>query len=298
MQKQLKRKKNPDSPIDLSVIIVNYNTKDYLKGCLKSVSEQSGIRFETFVVDNASQDCSRHMIEQEFPWVKLLANDQNLGFARANNQALKLCKGKYIYFLNPDTKVEPGCFKTMIAFMDKNPHVGLSGTKILFPDRSLHPSVGHEYPSESHARAALKGLPGNIAWVLGASMISPRQVIESLDGFDATFFLYGEEQDLCLRIRKSGKDIGYIEGAVVVHWGGKSERGNLPAEIWSKKIKAEYLFYRKHYPEKALRSIKRANLLQAYWRIFTIKLTMPFSKNKEKHQNKLSKYHQVLKTFS
>jgi N-acetylglucosaminyl-diphospho-decaprenol L-rhamnosyltransferase len=281
---------------DLSVIIVNYNTRDYLSGCLESVSEQGGVTYETIVVDNNSADGSSQMVRKNFPWVKLVANSENLGFGRANNQALKICRGKYVFFLNPDTTVAPDCFKTMLLFMERNPGIGLAGTKLLFPDHSFHPSVGDGYPGGRRARKVMKGLPGDIAWVLGASMVASLKVINSMHGFDDRFFLYGEEQDLCLRIRKTGLLIGYIPDAIVVHWGGKSERENLPAEVWSKKIKAEYIFYKKHYPAKTVRAIRRADYIQACWRLFSLYLSLPFSRNKGELKNKLAKYTQVLKT--
>jgi len=287
--------RNATNIIDLSVIIVNYNTREYLKGCLKSILNQPGVKFETIVIDNNSVDESSQMVAKEFPQVKLISNRENLGFGKANNQALKICNGKYVYFLNPDTVAEPNCFIKMFQFMEANPDIGLAGTKMLFPDHSFHPSTGDGYPGGRRARNAMPELPGDIAWVLGASMIAPLEVINSVHGFDERFFLYGEEQDLCLRIRKSGLRIGYIPEAVVIHWGGKSERNNPPVDVWAKKIKAEYLFYNKHYPESTVWAIRRADFIQACWRTFSLYLTLPLTKDKETHKNKLAKYSQVLK---
>jgi N-acetylglucosaminyl-diphospho-decaprenol L-rhamnosyltransferase len=286
---------NTANIIDLSVIIVSYNTRDYLAVCLKSVMEQQGIAFEVIVVDNNSTDGSNRMVTKEFPGVKLIANSENLGFGQANNQALKICRGRYVYFLNPDTVTEPNCFITMLRFMEDNTGIGLAGTKMLYPDRSFHPSAGDGYPGGRRARKIMPDLPGDIAWVLGASMIAPITVIKAMHGFDERFFLYGEEQDLCLRIRKSGLQIGYITDAVVIHWGGKSERNNLPADVWAKKIRAEYLFYTKHYPDATVRAIRRADCIQAYWRLISIYATLPFSRKKDTLKNKMAKYSQVLK---
>jgi N-acetylglucosaminyl-diphospho-decaprenol L-rhamnosyltransferase len=281
--------------IDLSVIVVNYNTRDYLTKCIESVLRQEGIVFEIIVVDNNSADGSSQMVENKFPQIQLIANNENLGFGAANNQALKICRGKYVFFLNPDTVAEPGCFKTMLQFMENEPVIGLAGTKILFPDHSFHPSVGDGYPGGRRARKVMQKLPGDIAWVLGASMIAPLEVIKALHGFDERFFLYGEEQDLCLRIRKTGLLIGYIPDAVVVHWGGKSERDTPPANVWAKKIKAEYLFYNKHYPESTVQAIRRADCIQACWRLFSLSVAFPFARNKNDIRSKLAKYIQVLK---
>ena len=281
--------------LDLSVIIVNYNTADFLGRCLTSVARQNNIDMEVIVVDNCSQDGSPDFLRKKFPWVELIANDQNLGFSRANNQALKICKGRYIYYLNPDTEVQPNAFRQMVDFMDSHIDVGLAGTRLVYPDGSLQSSVENRYPGQRYMQNELKGLKGDIAWVLGASMIVRQELIRALKGFDEHFFLYGEDLDLCLRIRKAGWLIGYIPEAEVVHWEGQSERGNLPVKVWEKKIKAEFGFYRKHYSSKAVQAIMRSNLLQAYWRIFTLSLTLPFLKNKEKALAKLDKYKLVQK---
>ncbi|MEE9420161.1 MAG: glycosyltransferase family 2 protein, partial [Desulfatiglandaceae bacterium] len=213
---------------DLSVIIVNYNTAAFLKRCLNSLSSQGDFNLKVIVIDNASDDNSQELVRNEFPWVELVANKQNLGFARANNQALRFCKSKYVYFLNPDTEVQHGALVAMTRFMDSHPEVGLAGNRIINPDGSPQSSVETRYPGQKHAREELKGLEGGIAWVLGASMIARARLIEDLGGFDERFALYGEEQDLCLRIRKAGWAIGHIPDAVVIHWGGQSERNNLP----------------------------------------------------------------------
>ena len=279
---------------DLSVIIVNYNTVDLLVRCLDSVASQSNVNSEVIVVDNASRDNSREEISKNYPWVKLMASRQNLGFAGANNKALNICKGKYIYYLNPDTEVRPGAFKCMIGYMDSHPEVGLAGTRLINPDGSFQSSVEKQYPGERYAKRELEGLKGDIAWVMGASMIVGRDVVEALQGFDENYFLYGEDLDLCLRVRRAGWEIGYIQDAVVLHWGGQSERNSLPVEVWEKKLEAEFIFYKKHYTKKVIQAIKRESLIQAYWRVLTLKLTLPFHKDKEKLLNKLEKYKLVI----
>ena len=280
---------------DISVIIVNYNTVAFLRRCLSSLLSQGDINLKAIVVDNASDDNSQEMVRNEFPWVGLVANKQNLGFSRANNQALRSCRSKYVYFLNPDTEVRQGALVAMTRFMDSHPKVGLAGNRIVNPDGSPQSSVETRYPGQKYAREELKGLEGDIAWVLGASMIARAGLIEDLGGFDERFALYGEEQDLCLRIRQAGWAIGHIPEAVVVHWGGKSERNNLPGEIWKKKFEAEFVFYKKYYTKRTIRAISRANIVQALWRLFTLILTLPFSTNRENSLKKLEKYRILLK---
>lgn len=274
----------------LSIIIVSYNTADLIGNCLNSVFAASNIIREVFVVDNASTDGSSDFIKDNFPSVHLVANTKNIGFAAANNQVLPQCKGKYIFFLNPDTEVVSDTFSEAISFMDANLRVGLAGTKTVNPDGTLQWSVSYKYPGQKYTTNELFDLPGNIACVLGASMIGRSELIKKIGGFDEDFFLYGEDQDLCLRIRKLGHEISYIDSATVVHHGGQSEKNSLPSQVWEKKIRAEYIFYRKHYLPKTIKRISMANIIKAWWRIITLKLFLPFAKDKTKAKEKLGKY--------
>jgi GT2 family glycosyltransferase len=283
------KRKQPDLP-DLSVIIVSYNTANLIGNCLKSIFEASNLTREVFVVDNASTDGSSDFIKDNFPSVHLAVNTENLGFAAANNQVLPQCKGKYIFFLNPDTEIMSDTFSEAISFMDANPRIGLAGTKIINPDGTLQWSVSYKYPGQRYTASEVSDLPGKIACVLGASMIARSEVIKKIEGFDEDFFLYGEDQDLCLRIRKMGHVIGYIDSATVIHLGGQSEKDSLSSEVWKKKIHAEYIFYKKHYLPKTIKRISRANIIKTWWRIITLKLFLPFAKDKTKVKEKLGKY--------
>ena len=276
--------------MELSIVIVSYNTSDLIGACLKSVYAADDISKEVFVVDNASIDGSVDFIRKNFPSVRLIANTENRGFGAACNQALPQCTGRYIFFLNPDTEVLPGAFKAAILYMDAMPNVGLAGTRLINPDGTLHESVSLRYPGERYAGRELAALKGSIACVQGSSMIARSDVIKTVGGFDEDFFLYGEDLDLCLRIRKSGYEIGYIESAVVVHLGGQSERKTPLTELWRKKTGAELLFYRKHYLPETVARVRMANLFQAYWRIATLNLMMPFLKNRAEAEAKLIKY--------
>ena len=278
------------SPHNISVIIVSYNTADLLKVCLESVLASQLVNCEVFVVDNASQDGSADVIRKEFPTIRLIANEDNRGFGAANNQALWQCVGQYIVFLNPDTTVEPESFHKMVAFMEANPHVGLAGPKILNPDGTRQDSVSYRYPGHRYGAADLGALPGNIACVLGACQIASAELLRELGGFDEDFFLYGEDQDICLRIRKRGFEIGFIENAVIMHHGGHSERNTLPAEVVRKKVRAELLFYRKHYRPETIRRLCQKQHRRAFWRIFFIRLQMPMMSDKTEARRKLAKY--------
>ena len=166
--------------------------------------------------------------------------------------------------------------------MDANPQIGLAGCRIVNPDGSPQESVSLRYPGQKHCRGELDGLPGRIACVLGAAMIARTGLVRNLGGFDEDFFLYGEEQDLALRIRQSGFEIGFIPDAVVVHHGGQSESPANPAATWEKKVRAENIFYRKHYRPETIRRIHREELLKAAWRRATLRLSLPFARDPER----------------
>jgi len=128
-------------------------------------------------------------------------------------------------------------------------------------------------------------------------MIARRIVLRDVGGFDERFFIYGDDLDLCLSVRIAGWSIGYIPNAVVVHWGGASEKDTLPVELWKKKLDAEFLFYKKYYSAKTIRAIRRTNIIHALWRIITLNLVLPFCKEKETHIKKLNRYRMILASF-
>lgn len=277
--------------MELSVIIVSYNTVDLTLRCLESIRLPNG---EILVVDNASSDCSVTAIQRQFPDVILIANSNNRGFGPANNQALRISRGRYVVFLNPDTVVRERALQKAAAFMDAHPHVGLAGARMLNPDGTLQESVSYRYPGEKYTRGETVSLSGKIACVLGAFMIVRRPLIDELSGFDEDFFLYGEDEDLAWRIREKGFSIGYVEDAEVLHWGGQSESQTPKADVFAKKLHAEYLFYAKHYSPETIARIKKAQRFKALYRLFTLKLTAPFARNPAAHENKVRCYRLAL----
>ena len=288
---------NHDSRPEISVIIVTYHSADVIGACLDSVAAADRVSREVFVVDNASADGTAEIIRTRFPAVRLIANAENRGFAAANNQAIPLCRGRYLFFLNPDAVIDGPCLETALQYMDGHPEVGLAGTKVVYPDGSPQETISLRYPGEKHAAVELKGLPGGIACVLGASMIARAELIREIGGFDEDYFLYGEDQELCLQVRRRGFEIGYIAEATVRHIGGHSETNAAAADRWGRKTRAEHLFYRKHYRPETIRRIAREDRLKAWWRILTIPLSLPFLRDADTAREKLVKYRAVLRTL-
>ncbi len=298
---------NPDSvktgaltgeiPPEVSIVIVTYHSADVIGSCLDSVESAGSVSREVFLVDNASSDGTAEAVRTRYPSVHLIANSTNRGFSAANNQAIPLCRGRYLFFLNPDAELAGGCLETAVRYMDENPAVGLAGTKVVYPGGVLQETISLRYPGQKHAAEELKGLPGGIACVLGASMIARADLIRAIGGFDEDYFLYGEDQELCLRIRQQGFEIGYIGEAVVRHIGGHSERSSASADRWRRKTLAEYIFYRKHYRPETIRRITREDRVKARWRTLTIPLTLPFLRDGEAARDKLIKYRTILATL-
>ncbi len=230
--------------MDVSVIIVSWNTKEILRNCLRSVYEQvGGIRFEVFVVDNASSDGSAQMVEDEYPQVRLIRNAENRGFAAANNQAITLATGRYLLVLNPDTIVLDGAIAKTVAFADEHPEAGVIGCKILGSDRTLQRSC-FMYHSLLNLLILTSGLhrvfPGScffgrerMTWwdyrsvrevqaLTGCFMLVRREAISQVGLMDERFFMYAEEMDWCWRMRSNGWKVLYFPHAEIVHLGGSS----------------------------------------------------------------------------
>jgi len=284
--------------IDVSVVIVSYNTADLLPACLESIGRSAGVSMEVFVVDNASQDGSVSKIENRFPNVVLIPNDSNRGFGPANNQAIKKSAGRYILLLNPDTTVRADSIQKMVTYMNSHPDVGLAGPAVVNPDGSRQDSVSMRYPGQRHTRGELDSLPGKIACVLGACQIVRSRLLHEIGGFDEDFFLYGEDQDLCLRIRKKGFAIGQAVDAVILHHGGQSERSSSTEDVLRKKKRAEYLFYRKHYRPASIARIRMLQRLQAQIQIFVKNVISKFGFGGKSTEERILRYKVLLDEIS
>lgn len=254
--------------MDLSIIIVNYNVKEFLRNLLDSIDKAlQNISTEIIVVDNASDDGSVELLKSKFPTVKLIENKTNLGFGKANNQALKISKGKYILLINPDTIVGEDTFTKMIKFLEVQKDAGLAGCKILNPDGSLQLACRRSFPgpwtsfckvtglsnlfpnSKLFARYNLTYLDENQTYevdaISGSFMMFSREVYEKVGGFDEQFFMYGEDLDLCYRIQKAGYKVFYLHTTQVIHYKGESTKRS---SIDETKVfyNAMHLFVKKH----------------------------------------------------
>ncbi len=253
--------------VDISIVIVSYNTKDLLRNCIQSVISETKIyTFEIIVVDNDSKDGSAAMVESSFPGIILLQNSNNAGFAAANNQGIAVAKGDFILLLNSDTVILDAAIDKTCAFMKSNDDVGIAGCRQLYPSRKLQPSC-RSFPTVwnifTEATFLYQVFPRTkifgqyylsyfdyqsnreIDVVMGSYMMIRRDVMNSVAGFDETFFFYTEETDLCYRARKNGFRSYYFSGAEIIHIGGGSTKNLL--WMFQQLHRSQYQFIDKHY---------------------------------------------------
>lgn len=255
--------------IDISICIVTYKARDYLRECLVSIEENTQlIQYEVIVVDNGSQDGTKELLEIEFPEVQFIENDTNVGFTRPMNQAMQVSNGRYLLQLNPDSVVLPDALEKMVNFMDECPEVGICGPKVLNRDLTLQKSCRR---GESRPWAVLSYFLGlaqlfpdrkyfgeyqmsymdedeihPVAGVAGSCMLIRRDVILQIGYLDERFFAYQEDADICFRTREVGWKVYYYPEAHIIHYGGQGGSRVHPYRSIYEWHKSYWLYYRKN----------------------------------------------------
>jgi len=255
--------------IDVSIIIVNYNVKDYLLQCLRSLYEiDTSIRKEIIVVDNNSSDGSVAFLRQQFQEVHWIELNENIGYGKANNLGLAQAQGRYTLFLNPDTIVGRDVLQTMTSFLDANADVGLAGCKVLNPDGSFQVACRRGLPTPWASFCKLFGLQSifpnsrlfaqyNMTYLpidatypvdalIGAFMMGPTAQMQELGGFDPAFFMYGEDIDLCYRVQLAGRRVMYVHTTNIIHYKGESTKRSSMNEV-RVFYDAMEIFVKKHF---------------------------------------------------
>lgn len=273
-------------PPDLSIIIVSWNVRDLLRECLRSVEEGRGeLDVEVILVDSASADGSAEMVAAEFPWVKLIARADNVGFPRGNNIGLAEARGRYLLLLNPDTRVIGDALSIMVNYLENHRDIGALGPQLLNTDGSVQ-SSRRRFPTlatgffegtwlEGLAPGVLRryyalDLPddatADVDWLNGACIMVPCNVYEEIGGMDEAYFMYSEELDWCRRIKTAGRRVVYHpEAQVLHHYGKSSEQAITARHINFQRAKLRY--YRK-YHGRLSSFILRIFLLMVYvWQL-------------------------------
>jgi hypothetical protein len=254
----------------ISVVIVSWNTKNYLDKCLHSLKGKAGAGFdlEVIVIDNNSNDKSATMVKENYPDIKLIENETNLGFARANNIGIEKASGKYILLLNPDTEIFENSIEKMVEVLRKDNAVGAVGPKILNSDGTIQYECARNFPtvlSEFFVTSTIyKRFPANkfagrylitywnhedsrdVACISGACMLIRKRCFDSIGLLDESFFMYAEDTDFCYRLNKKGYSIRYVaESEIIHHWGKSSEQA--PVNMSRESKESIFKFFRKHY---------------------------------------------------
>lgn len=273
----------------LSIIIVNYNTRELLQTCLQSIfSQTQNIDFEAIVVDNGSTDGSREMLAQSFPQVATIFNNENRGFAAANNQGVRQAKGEYILLLNSDTEIRDDAITKTVAFMDAHPEAGIAGCRLLNSDGSLQRSCEYfpelrDYFFESFyfdrifpnskivGRFHLTWFDYNrtekVDHVMGAFLMIRKKTIDQIGLMDENFFFYAEEADWCYRAKQAGWQTYFFPGAEAVHHGGGSADSISP-KMLVQLHESRFKFYRKYHRPPAALAAKIILAMGSIMRIF------------------------------
>jgi len=254
--------------MDLSILIVNYNTRELTLAAIRSVyASVTDYRYEVILIDNHSSDGSVEAIRRTYPQVKLIMNAENVGFARANNQGIRQASGRYILLLNSDTVIQPDTLDIMLDFMDRHPKVGASGCKVVLPDGSLDKACRRGFPTPSASFYYIMGLSKLFPHVprfnqyqlgyldpdeeypvdslVGAFMLVRREAIDQAGLLDESFFMYGEDIDWCYRLKQAGWQIYYPKTSII-HYKGAGKKYKPPRIVYEFH-RAMILFHRKHY---------------------------------------------------
>ncbi len=264
--------------IDLSVVIVNWNTCDLLRDCLRSLFQQvEGLSLEIFVVDNGSSDGSVALVRDQFPSVTVIENGRNLGFARANNVALRQASGRYWLLLNSDTVVKKGALEGLQRTMEQDSNIGVAGLQLLNEDGSLQNSVSNAptlltelgnkrllrllWPSRYPGKEQHYRKPLQVESVIGACLMVRREAAKEVGLLDEDYFFFLEETDWCVRMRTAGWRVVHDPRFTIYHLQGKSaEKVNVRARIeyW----RSRYAFFRKHGSQLVLGVLRSGLLLR------------------------------------
>ena len=248
----------------LSIIILSHNTSDLLKKCLESVIKEKKLEDEVIAVDNSSTDDSPEMVQKDFPQVKLILSKKNLGYSAGNNLGIKRSTGEYILLLNSDIVVLEGALTKMVQFMEEHPEAAVLGPKLLNADGTSQPSTGQEYDllntflllCGDRERVAPESITEGY-WVSGAALMTRRSIFDRIGFLDENIFMYFEEIEWCLRVKRAGLKIFYYPEAKIIHFGGKHGGSSGTRKESVKNIHKSIIYlYQKHYNKTEQKIVK------------------------------------------
>lgn len=328
--------------IDLSIIVVSWNVWDLLRSCLTSLEEMSrpvetsggrtrrfgpvggGSTLEVIVVDNAGEDATADLLPARFPWVQLLRSEENLGFPGGNNLGYAACRGRFVYFLNPDTELietaSGDSLWQLYQTISKDDTVGMVGPQLRYPDNSTQSSrrrfptrlsgffestwLGRFWPDNPWTRRLHMAdwpatFPHDVDWLVGAAILARRAALEEArpaqnqGPFDEGFFMYSEELDLCRRIKQAGWRIVFVPAAVVVHYEGRSsDQVGAARHIYFNASKVRY--YQKYFGSRWADVLRRYLLLEFRWQLWQERAKWLIGHKRTLRAQRIAAYKQVL----
>ncbi len=249
--------------MDLTIVIVTWNTRDLLLECLTSVySCIENLDYKVYVVDNASVDGTAEAVRREFPQVELIVNQENRGFIKANNQVLPHVTSRYAALLNSDTRLIKGAIETLIGFMDEHPRVGMTVPQYLNNDGSKQnsfenlPSLSSEllnksllkilFPHKYPSKRKTFTVPLEVESVVGACMMVRTETMNKVGYLDEDYFFFLDDTDWCHRMWKAGYEVYYVPQAQIYHVGGAATKKKIPVQTWIEYYRSMYIFFRKN----------------------------------------------------
>jgi GT2 family glycosyltransferase len=257
--------------MDITASIVTYNSGPVISACLEHLVRSTTRPLEIVVADNLSRDDTLAQLEPWHDRVRVIVNTENLGFGRAHNAALKEAKGRYFLILNPDIELPPCALDLLVQYLDEHSECGAVAPLLDEGDGRI-PGRTLTYPGQRYAGSTFAALPGQIAALQGACLLVRATIYREIGGFDPRFFLYAEDLDLSLAIRKQRYELHCLESLAVRHLGGHSEKSFRPRIVSAKKHLGLLLFYRKHYPRRARAFLIGRDMLKSAFRLLTLLL--------------------------
>lgn len=300
--------------IEISFIIVNWNTRDLLRCCLNSIYRSADrLTHEIIVIDNGSLDGSAEMVAGEFPHVLLVHNDDNLGFARGANQGLRISSGRYIFLLNSDVELMPSTLPALTQVMDKHPSAGIAGCAqqhidgeqiiAFYDDPTLLRELGRNlflidyigFRLRRRQRLARRIAPAPVDWVMGAALFVRRETLESVGLLDESVFMYGEEFDWCYRARQRGWQVFYVPEARVVHHENQSGVQQYNTRRYAAVTRSLFYFYDKHFGVMRRRILAAIHVVGSVIRLMGWAAAWLVSRDRRQARAGLSEHWHVLR---
>ena len=291
--------------MDLSIIIVNWNSKHYLESCIESISNsKSNVNFEIIVIDSGSFDGCDAIVKQ-FPSVRFIQSKKNVGFARANNEAFNISSGRNILFLNPDTEIVAGAIDVLFNAIEARPDAGVVGPKILNSNGTIQTSCVRAFPNILNQildteilmtrfssfklwgmtpRLEKMAMISSVEAISGACLMVKRTIFKNIGLFSVEYFMYSEDIDLCYKIKKAGWNIYYVPDALIVHHGGgSSEQNNISQFANVMMVESRWRYFRKNRSVLYGRTYRFTVFSMSILRIVIILLIWPILRIQGKH---------------